>query len=132
LDQCDAVIFCPSNPWVSIDPILAVPSMESALKNHPVMAVSPILGNQTVKGPAAKMFSEMGIKPSTLAVAQHYERIIDTLVIDIMDRGQEKDIQNLGIHTLVTNILMKDKADRGRLAKEITDYITNHHKRDSQ
>jgi LPPG:FO 2-phospho-L-lactate transferase len=85
VDTCDAVIVCPSNPWVSIDPILNVPNVKSALTEHPVIAVSPIIGEKTVKGPAAKMFSELGIKPSPLAVAQHYMDFIDGLLIDISE-----------------------------------------------
>jgi LPPG:FO 2-phospho-L-lactate transferase len=115
----DLVIICPSNPWVSIDPILAIPGIQRALKGHKVIAVSPLIGNQTIKGPAAKMFSELGIRPSSLAVAQHYGQLIDLLVIDNVDESMSDSIKEIGITTHVTNILMKDRADRGRLAKEI-------------
>lgn len=123
IDECDAVIFCPSNPWVSIDPILSVPSIKSAIKNHPVFAVSPIIGDKTVKGPAAKMFSELGIQPSAMAVAQHYGDLLDSILIDRADENLVGDIQRLGIHTDVSNILMIDRADRGRLAREMMDII---------
>ena len=99
--------------WVSI------PGIRNALKDHFLIAVSPIIGNQTVKGPAAKMFSELGIKPSALAVAQHYRKLIDLLVIDSIDELMANTIKNIGIGTHITNILMKDRPDRGRLAKEI-------------
>ncbi len=115
----DLVIICPSNPWVSIDPILSIPGIQNALKDHYIIAVSPIIGNQTVKGPAAKMFSELGIQPSALAVAQHYRKLIDLLVIDSIDELMANSINNIGIETHITNILMKDRPDRGRLAKEI-------------
>src|SRR6185503_2850541 len=68
LQSADAVVICPSNPWVSIDPILKI----IPIKNKPVYAVSPIIGGETVKGPAAKMYRELGIEPSALAVANHY------------------------------------------------------------
>ena len=123
IDQCDAIIICPSNPWVSIDPILCVPNIKAAVENKLVIAVSPIIKSKTIKGPAAKMFMEMGIKPSALSVAQHYGSIIDCLVIDNSDVSLEREINELGIRTFVTDILMRDRSDRGRLAKEIIEYI---------
>jgi LPPG:FO 2-phospho-L-lactate transferase len=123
IKNCDAVIICPSNPWVSIDPILAVPNIKKELGSKIVIAVSPIIGDNTVKGPAAKMFSEMGLQPSALAVANHYKGLIHSIIIDNSDINQAEEINELGIHTSITNILMKDKADRGRLAIEIIDYI---------
>ena len=119
INQGDVIIICPSNPWVSIDPILSVPGIKAALENHLVIAVSPIIGNKTVKGPAAKMFMEMGIQPSALSVATHYGNIIDCLVVDNSDVALEREINELGIRTLITDILMHDRSDRGRLAKEI-------------
>ena len=115
----DAVVICPSNPWVSIDPILAVPGILNALKGQLVLAVSPIIGDQTIKGPAAKMFSEMGIQPSALAVAEHYANLIDGIVIDESDDGMKVSIEALGVRTYSTDILMHDRADRGRLANEL-------------
>ena len=123
IENCDAVIICPSNPWVSIDPMLAVPNILKALETKIIIAVSPIIGNKTVKGPAAKMFSELGIEPSALAVAQHYNKLVHGIVLDTTDSAQVKEISQLGIHTTLTNILMKDQADRGRLAQEIIDSI---------
>jgi LPPG:FO 2-phospho-L-lactate transferase len=123
LDNCDLVILCPSNPWVSIDPILAVPGILKSVKMHTVVAISPIIGQSTVKGPAAKMFSELGIQPSAFAVAQHYQHVIESIVIDNSDFDLLTDINKLGIQTFLTNILMRDRRDRGRLAKEIIDDI---------
>ncbi len=123
IDQCDAIIVCPSNPWVSIDPILNIPNIRQAVLMHPVYSVSPIIGNKTVKGPAAKMFAELGIEPSAFAIAQHYQDLLDYLVIDNCDECQAKNIHDLGIQTLVTDILMYDRADRGRLARELIDII---------
>ena len=120
---CEAVVVCPSNPWVSIDPILSIPGLMEALRLHPVFAVSPIIGTKTVKGPAAKMFSELGIQPSALAIANHYVDFIDYLAIDTIDNGLVRDINKAGIRTLVTDIIMHDRTDRGRLAREIIDVI---------
>jgi LPPG:FO 2-phospho-L-lactate transferase len=123
IEVADAIIICPSNPWVSIDPILAVPGIKPALAGHLILGVSPIIGDQTVKGPAAKMFSEMGIKPSALAVANHYRDIIDTLILDDSDSYLVDDITDLGIRTHLTRILMHDRLDRGRLANELIEVI---------
>jgi LPPG:FO 2-phospho-L-lactate transferase len=124
LENCDAVIICPSNPWVSIDPILAVPNVKKVLGSKLVVAISPIIGDKTVKGPAAKMFSELGIQPSVLAVAQHYNKLLHSIFIDNSDFGMVREISDLGIHTMVTNIVMKDKVDRGRFAQEIITSIS--------
>jgi LPPG:FO 2-phospho-L-lactate transferase len=125
IEACDAVVFCPSNPWVSIDPILSVAGIRQAIASHLIVAVSPIIGDKTVKGPAAKMFSELGIKPSALAVARHYHQLIHSIFIDNSDGSMKNDIDKLGIQTFLTNILMYKQADRGRLAQEIIDYIIN-------
>jgi LPPG:FO 2-phospho-L-lactate transferase len=127
MKQSDAIIICPSNPWVSIEPILAIPRMKDAIRRHGVYAVSPIIGSKTVKGPAAKMFSELGIQPSVLAVAKHYEGLIRCLIIDNSDRVMVNAINKLGIQTYVTDILMRDHSDRARLAKEIIDLIHSDH-----
>jgi LPPG:FO 2-phospho-L-lactate transferase len=126
IEHCDAAIICPSNPWVSIDPILSVPGIKQALSNHPVIAVSPLIGGKTIKGPAAKMFSELGIQPSALAVANHYKTIIQGIVIDNSDDDLSMEIHNLGIHPFLTNILMCERLDRGRLSQEIIDIITHY------
>lgn len=119
----DAVVICPSNPWVSIDPILAVPGILKALEGQLVFTVSPIIGDRTVKGPAAKMFLEMGIQPSALAVAEHYANLIDGIVIDESDDSMKASIEALGIRTYSTDILMYDRKDRGRLANELIAWI---------
>jgi LPPG:FO 2-phospho-L-lactate transferase len=123
IEQSDAVMICPSNPWVSIDPILSVPGIRTALESHLVIAVSPIIGSQTVKGPAAKMFIEFGIQPSVFAIAQHYGSIIDGLFVDHTDECMTESINLLGIRTFITDILMRDQSDRGRLAKEVIEQI---------
>ncbi|MBN2114963.1 MAG: 2-phospho-L-lactate transferase [Anaerolineales bacterium] len=118
LQAADAVILCPSNPWVSIDPILRV--IKKVKK--PVVAISPILGGQTVKGPAAKMFRELGFKPSALAVANHYCDLISGFVLDKIDEQLKGDI-GINMSTMVTNTLMKDLNDRSRLAQDVLHFI---------
>jgi len=124
--SADAVVICPSNPWVSIDPILKVLSpllSGEGLGARSVTAVSPIIGGQTVKGPAAKMFAELGIKPSALAVAKHYGETISGFVLDTMDSHLVDEVQKLGIRPLVTQTLMKSLEDRQHLAEDVLNFI---------
>ena len=93
IKEADAVVICPSNPWVSIAPILAVADIRSALEAKKICAVSPIIGGQVVKGPAAKMYRELGIEPSALAVARHYQNLITGFVFDEVDAKLEAEIQ---------------------------------------
>jgi LPPG:FO 2-phospho-L-lactate transferase len=104
---------------VSIDPILKV--VKEIKKT--VFAVSPIIGGKTVKGPAAKMYSELGIEPSTLAVAKHYRTILKGFVLDNEDAAFEKQIKELPLATLVTNTLMNQLTDRARLANDVLNFI---------
>lgn len=120
--QADAVVICPSNPWVSIAPILAVAGVKSACAAKPLVAVSPIIGGKAVKGPAAKMYTELGIQPSALAVAKDYGSLLDGFLFDSIDAAQEKAIQDLGIRTKTTDSLMKDEKGRRRLAKDVIDF----------
>lgn len=126
LEQADAIIFCPSNPFVSIEPILtltSIPFPSNGVGGKPILAVSPIVGGQALKGPAAKMFRELGVEPSAFAVAQRYRNIITHFVLDQLDRDQESAIQSLGLTTLVTDTWMKTIDDRARLAGEILTFI---------
>lgn len=125
LRAADAVVFCPSNPWVSIDPILRIISPLLAKESPAVrVAVSPILGGQTVKGPAAKMFRELGMEPSTLAVAKHYgESVLTGFILDKIDAGWIEDVRALGIHPFSTSTLMKSPEDRRSLARDVLHFI---------
>lgn len=119
LQSADAVVICPSNPWVSVDPILRV-----VKKNEkPVYAISPIIGGQTVKGPAAKMYRELGIEPSALAVANHYQGLLNGFVIDTLDAELKESVRGLNMRVCVTNTLMKSHDDRMQLAMEVLDFI---------
>lgn len=120
--QANLVVFCPSNPWVSIDPILAVPGIRQAIMSRPTLAVSPIIGGQAVKGPAAKMFTEMQIEPSALAVARHYGNMLAGFVLDNVDALQVQEIHSLEIKACLTNTLMRTTQDRARLAKEVVEF----------
>jgi len=117
IKSAQALVICPSNPWVSIDPILRV------LKkiDKPVVAVSPIIGGKTVKGPAAKMYAEMGIEPSALAVAEHYHNLLAGFVFDNQDRQLSDNFKKGKI--LVTDTLMHSPADRARLAMDVLQFV---------
>ena len=115
LDSTDVVILCPSNPWVSIDPILRVIKQ----LEKPVIAISPIIGGEAVKGPAAKMYQELGIKPSALAVAKHYRTILKGFVLDNIDKKYAEQVEAMRIKARVTDTLMKNAEDRARLAQDV-------------
>ena len=117
--SADAIIICPSNPWVSIDPILKV--IHKIEK--PVIAVSPIIGGETVKGPAAKMYRELGIEPSALAVANHYRGLVTHFVMDTIDAQLIESVRGLNMQTHVTNTVMKSHEDRKWLAENSLNFI---------
>lgn len=125
IQAADAVIICPSNPWVSIDPILRVlsPLLSGERSGVRSVAVSPIIGGQAVKGPAAKMYRELGIEPSALAVAKHYQGLVTDFVLDHIDEQLNESVKGLSMRTYVTNTLMKSHEDRKRLATDLLKFI---------
>ncbi len=127
----DAIIICPSNPYLSIDPILALPGIRELLKqaSAPVLAISPLVGGAAVKGPTAKIMAELGISVSPLAVARHYGDLLDGFVLDVRDAAIEAELREFGLPTLVTDTLMKTLADRQRLAAETLEYALTLNKR---
>ena len=123
IKEADAIVICPSNPWVSIAPILAVAGIKSAMEAKKICAVSPIIGGQAVKGPAAKMYRELGIQPSALAVAKHYQNLVTGFVLDEVDAKLEADIQGLNMRTLITKTLMENSDNRRHLAEDVLHFI---------
>lgn len=120
ITKADAIVICPSNPWVSIDTILAIPGIQFALSSKPVVAISPIISGQTVKGPAAKMFSELGFPPSALSVARHYGNILSGFILDERDADL---LELFTVPTWVSDTLMKNQNDRRRLAQDVLNLI---------
>ena len=116
--ELSAVVICPSNPFVSIDPILSLPGIKDKLKNinAPVIAISPIIGGNAIKGPTAKMMDELNITKTSQAIAEHYRYLIDTLIVDDSDASEINSVKKLGIHCLATKTLMKTDADKENLA----------------
>jgi LPPG:FO 2-phospho-L-lactate transferase len=117
-ESLEAVVICPSNPFISIDPILAVPGMRAAIAGcrAPVIAVSPIIGGQAVKGPTAKMMAELGMPTTARAVAAHYGGLIDGFVLDRVDADLASDI---AVPCLATRTLMASEDDKRSLAAEV-------------
>ncbi|MGB6938125.1 MAG: 2-phospho-L-lactate transferase CofD family protein, partial [Xanthobacteraceae bacterium] len=113
-----AIVICPSNPFISIDPILALPGLRAALavSAAPVVAVSPIIGGKSVKGPTAKMMSGFGLAVDPRTVATHYKELIDGFVVDTVDRDIASEIE---VPTEVRRILMLDERDREGLARAV-------------
>lgn len=120
LDRAHAIVVTPSNPFVSIDPILALPGIKDALRQsrRPLVAVSPIVGGEAVKGPLAKMLRELGAEPSALGVARHYGRLVDGWLIDRVDRNLASAIEALGCRVKVCNTIMRTLDEKAKLAQD--------------
>lgn len=121
----EAIVVCPSNPYVSVAPILTVPAIRRWLRARacPVIAVSPIVGGTAIKGPAAKMMRELGADASCEGVVQHYGNTVDGWVIDRADAGAESRIALAGHRVLVTDTIMTDAAASRRLAVEVVRFV---------
>ena len=123
--QLAAIVICPSNPFVSIDPVLAVSSVRQELSDSraPVVAVSPIVGGEAIKGPTAKMMDELGMPRTALAVAEHYKDLLDGYILDTKDRQLVQQVEALGIATTVTETVMLTLADRRQLAEDTLNFV---------
>jgi LPPG:FO 2-phospho-L-lactate transferase len=124
LRMADVIVFAPSNPLLSIDPILALPGLRRMLAASPArkIGISPIIGGTAVKGPAAKIMSELGMEVSAFGVADYLKDVLSEFVLDTVDEIHATRIEDLGLRSLVTNTLMKSPEDQARLAKEILDF----------
>ena len=123
-ESLEAIILCPSNPYLSIDPLLAVPALRAALERRrvPAIAISPLIGGAAVKGPTAKIMHELGIKSSAESIARHYRGLIDGLVIDTADAVEAANASaSIGIPVFPTATLMTTLEDRVRLARFVLD-----------
>jgi LPPG:FO 2-phospho-L-lactate transferase len=117
----DAIIICPSNPFISIGPILAVPGIREALrrKRDRVAAISPIVGGHALKGPAAHMMKSMGLRPAALEVARLCADFVGTFVLDEIDSKQAVEVKSFGMHPVVTNTVMRGLRERKSLARVV-------------
>ncbi|MDA0353655.1 MAG: 2-phospho-L-lactate transferase [Chloroflexi bacterium] len=119
--EAELILFAPSNPFVSIDPLFAVPGVRAAVEAAPArrVAISPIIGGAAVKGPAADMLRSLGHEVSALGVARLYRGLIDTFVLDEQDRALAPTIAALGLETVVLDSMMRDRPGRARVAAEV-------------
>ena len=114
-----AVIFCPSNPFLSVDPLLAVDGVRERLASLdvPRIAVSPLVGGKAIKGPLGKLLGELGKGADNLAIARHYHGLIDHLIIDEADAADAGGLRAMGVSVTITGTVMCDAADRERLVR---------------
>ncbi len=119
--SADAVVLAPSNPVTSIGPILAITKIRQALRDTPaeVIAVSPIVGDAAVSGPAANLMAAQGLPVSIAGVAQAYQDFLDVLVVDTTDAGRGKTIESARLHVHSTNTIMRGAGDKTNLAREV-------------
>ena len=121
LQECETIIFCPSNPYLSVAPIMAIPGVRDAIsaRSGNRIAVSPIVGGAAVRGPAGKIMAELGGTVSSVGVAREYRDLCDILVVDSQDADLADDISHEGIHPVATNTIMNNDADKIALAKSV-------------
>lgn len=127
-----AVVVAPSNPFISIDPILAVPEIRATLCacDAPAVAVSPVVHGDSIKGPTAKMMRELDIEISPVSVAERYADFIDGIVIDTADAAVAAKIEGLGLAVHVTNTMMDSLDDRIMLARDVLEFCDEISRRD--
>lgn len=118
-EDLGAIIICPSNPYLSVDPLLALDGVKDALaaRKVPLVAVSPLVGGAALKGPLAKLLGELGQEVSNSAIADHYGTLLDHLLIDEADAGDVASLQAEHLSVTVTRTVMRDADDRKRLAR---------------
>ena len=124
LSESTIIVFCPSNPYLSVAPILEVTGIRERIAGFPGkrIAVSPIIGGAAIKGPAAKLMAEFGIEPSCVDVAKQYIGLCDAFVIDNIDADRANEIDSLGMDVLVCNTIMTSKEDKIALARKVLDF----------
>jgi LPPG:FO 2-phospho-L-lactate transferase len=121
IEQASGIVICPSNPLISIGPILAVPGVREALRKRrgDALAVCPIVGGKALKGPSDRMMAQLGFEVSALGVARMYQDICSTFVIDSVDGEQREAIERLGIKAVVTSTVMRTVEDKEKLAGQV-------------
>lgn len=126
-----AIIICPSNPFVSVDPIVELANVRNAMKNSsaPVIAISPIVAGMAIKGPAAKMMSELGMPATAAEVARFYGDLIDGFVLDQSDHELKSEIEQTGIYVHCTKTIMNTLEDRIDLAEDVLAFVDSVHEK---
>lgn len=119
LETAALIVFCPSNPFLSLDPILNLPGVRERIAARRAVAISPIVGGQALKGPAAKMLGELGLEVSALSVAAHYRDLLSGFVLDDVDAALRPRVEALGMRVWTTDTIMRTEVDRARLARTV-------------
>jgi LPPG:FO 2-phospho-L-lactate transferase len=121
IESADGIVICPSNPLISIGPILAVPGVRDVLLNRRahVLAVSPLVGRKSLKGPSDKMMAELGYEVSALGVANLYRHFCGTILIDDADENEMFAIDAIGMRAIAAPLVMRSLEDKERLAREV-------------
>lgn len=122
-----AIFIAPSNPYLSIDPILAISLIRDAIRDSasPVVAVSPIVGHAAIKGPTAKIMAELGLEVSALSIARHYRDLLDGFILDTRDRDMADEVESLGVEVTICDTIMKSLDDKVRLAQVALDFAAS-------
>jgi LPPG:FO 2-phospho-L-lactate transferase len=117
--ESEAVILCPSNPLISIGPILAVPGLRTQLQQTAakVIAISPVVGGASLKGPTDRMLAQLGMQVSAAQVARLYADFLDAYIIDVQDAPAQAEIEALGLQVFVTNTVMSGASEKLALAQ---------------
>lgn len=125
--RSDAIVICPSNPLISIGPILAVPGVRDLLERAeaPVVAISPVVGGASLKGPTDRMLADLGMQVSAAQVAQIYSDIADVFILDVQDESAKPEIENLGLKVCVTNTVMSGLEEKINLARFTLEAISD-------
>jgi LPPG:FO 2-phospho-L-lactate transferase len=128
------IVICPSNPYLSIDPILSVPGVAEAIaaSRVPVVAVTPVVQGRSIKGPTAKIMEELGFAASALSVAEHYVSLIDAFVLDSLDGSIAQAVSDLGIGVELANTVMHTPDDRNALASRVVELLLRLRKAERQ
>ena len=123
LESADGVVFAPSNPFVSIEPVLALLGIKDGVGRKPAIAVSPIVGGEAIKGPAAKMMLELGLDVSPVGVAKRYAGFIGGFVMDEVDAALAPDVAAVGLRVRTAQSIMRTDADRVSLARQCVELL---------
>lgn len=124
LEAASLIVFGPSNPFLSIDPILALPGVREqiAASDAPCVALSPIIGGEAVKGPAAKLMAELGVDVSPVGIVTHYRDLLDGIILDRVDSELRQPIEALNVRAMAEQTLMETREDKIRLAEKILNW----------
>jgi LPPG:FO 2-phospho-L-lactate transferase len=124
--KAEVILFAPSNPLVSINPILSVPRIKETIREShaKVIAVSPIVNGGVIKGPADRMMKDLNMEVSPVGIADFYEGLLDGMVIDSLDEVYSKTLQNRGLEVLVTDTILDTDIKKVRLANQIIEFAS--------